>query len=179
MTLKREKIMPPELIDAVKGALDQGDLGTALESCTSRPCPLSNILAAGFNNISEGFDVIQDSVSAAADMESEKLMQRVNYLNLLGALGPMLGLLGTVTGMVDAFASLATLSGAAKQSVLALSISQALYTTVVGLLISIPAIVGYTLLRNTTTKNLLAMETVTFDMIKVLRGAEVVEDEQG
>ncbi len=177
ITIKMDKIMPAHLVSSVRDSLNNGDLSAALEACQAAPGPFSNILTAGFNNVSEGFEVIMDSVSAAADMENEKLMQRVNYLNVCGAIGPMLGLLGTVVGMVSAFASLASAAGAAKQAQLALSISTALYTTVVGLLISLPAILAYTLIKNNATKIILSMEGMTYDLIKVLRTAEVVEDE--
>ena len=99
LSIRSSKIMPATLVDAVKGALAEGDLGAAIEACEQTPGPLSNILMAGFNNISEGYDVILDAVSSAASIESEKLMQRVNYLNLCGQLAPMFGLMGTVTGM--------------------------------------------------------------------------------
>ncbi|HOK05285.1 MAG TPA: MotA/TolQ/ExbB proton channel family protein, partial [Victivallales bacterium] len=118
------------------------------------------------------------TVPITADMENEKLMQRVNYLNLCGAIAPMLGLMGTVTGMVSAFATLATATGAAKAQMLAMSISTALYTTAVGLIISIPAILAYTFIKNNAAKIILSMEGMTYDLIKVLRNAEVVEDEQ-
>lgn len=176
MTIRQNKIMPPALIDAVRAALEQGDLGAAIQACENSPGPLANILMAGFNNVSEGFDVIMDSVSTAADIEGEKLMQRVNYLNLQGALAPMLGLMGTVTGMVDAFAGLASATGAEKAQLLALAISQALYTTAVGLLVAVPAILGFTFIRNNATQLILRMESLTYDLIKVLRGAEIVEE---
>ena len=177
MTIKASKIMPPELVDSVRASLDEGDLGSAIEACEVTPGPLANILLAGFNNVSEGFDVIMESISTAAEIESEKLMQRVNYLNLCGAIAPMLGLMGTVTGMVDAFAKLGTTSGAAKATALALAISQALYTTAFGLLISVPAILAFTFVRNNASRLILDMESLTYDLIKVLRGAEVVDDE--
>lgn len=178
ITIRPRKIMPAELINAVRESLNQGDLGTALEACDATPGSLANILRAGFNNVSEGFDVIMDCVGGAADMEVEKLMQRINYLNLCSALAPMLGLLGTVTGMVDAFSGLATTTGAAKQAMIALAISQALYTTVFGLIISIPAVLGYTYLKNGATRIALNMESLTFDLLKVLRSAEVVDEEE-
>ncbi len=178
LTIKTSKIMPEELVDVVRQALDEGDLGSALDACEAQPGPLSNILLSGFNNVSEGFDIIMDSVSAAADMESEKLMQRVNFLNLCGSIAPMLGLMGTVTGMVDAFAALGSASGAEKATLLATSISQALYTTAVGLLISIPAILAFTFVKNNASKIILNMESLTFDLIKVLRGAEIEDDEE-
>lgn len=178
LTIRAHKIMPPELIEMVRESLSEGDLGAALEACEATPGPLANILMAGFNNVSEGFDVIMDSVSTAAEIESEKLMQRVNYLNLCGSIAPMLGLMGTVTGMVDAFSGLASSSGAAKAQMLALAISQALYTTAVGLLISVPAILAFTFVRNNASKIILTMESLTYDLIKALRGAEVVDEEE-
>jgi biopolymer transport protein ExbB len=178
MTIRSAKIMPPELVNSVRMSLDEGDLGGALEACEATPGPLANILSAGFNNVSEGFDVIMDSIATAAEIESEKLMQRVNYLNLCGSLAPMLGLMGTVTGMVDAFAQLGTKTGGAKAAALALSISQALYTTAFGLLISVPAILAFTFVRNNASRIILDMESLTLDLVKVLRGAEVVDDEE-
>jgi len=178
LTIKAEKIMPPELINRVRDSLNQGDLGTALEACDAIPGPLANILSAGFNNVQEGYDVVMDSVSTAAEIESEKLMQRVNFLNLCGSIAPMLGLMGTVTGMVDAFAGLASATGAEKATMLALSISQALYTTAFGLVISVPAILAFTFVRNHASRLILDMESLTYDLIKVLRGAEVLDDEE-
>ncbi len=178
ITIKSSKIMPPELVDSVRESLDEGDLGAALEACESIPGPLANILLAGFNNVSEGFDVIMDSIGTAAEIESEKLMQRVNFLNLCGSIAPMLGLMGTVTGMVGAFDTLGSTAGAAKAQKLALDISQALYTTAFGLLISVPAILAYTFVKNNASKIILNMESLTFDLIKVLRGAEIDDDEE-
>ena len=179
ITIKSSKIMPPELVDHVRTSLDNGDLGSALDACEASPGPLANILSAGFNNVSEGYDVVVDSVSTAAEIENEKLMQRVNFLNLCGAIAPMLGLMGTVTGMVGAFSTLGTSSGAAKQALLALDISQALYTTAFGLLIAVPAIIAFTFVRNHANRIILNMESLTYDLIKVLRGAEVVNEEEG
>jgi biopolymer transport protein ExbB len=178
ITIRAGKIMPPELVEAVRDSLAEGDLGAALEACEAAPGPMANILLAGFNNVSEGFDVIMDSISTAAEIETEKLMQRVNFLNLCGSIAPMLGLMGTVTGMVGAFADLAGKTGAAKQAALAMNISQALYTTAVGLLISVPAILAFTFVRNNASRIILNMESLTYDLIKVLRGAEVVDDEE-
>ncbi len=173
LSIRMNKIMPQELVTAVKSALDEGDLGAAIEACEATPGPLANVLLAGFNNISEGYDVILDAVSSAASIETEKLMQRVNYLNLCGQLAPMFGLMGTVTGMVAAFGGLASATGAAKASQLAMSISGALYTTAVGLFIAVPAILGFTFIKNNASKIILTMEALTYDLIKTLKGAEV------
>jgi len=163
------------MIEGVRESLDQGDLNAALETCEANPGPLSTILMVGFSNITEGYEVIQEAVASSAEMENEKLMQRVNYLNLCGQIAPMLGLMGTVTGMVAAFAGLADAQGPAKAKVLAQSISTALWTTCVGLLIAVPALLGYTLVRNFATRLLLETEATVLDLIKVLRNAEVEE----
>jgi len=173
LTVRRAKLMPVELINGVKESLANGDLAAATAACQVNPSPLSRILQAGFGNVQEGYDVTREAVTSCAEMENEKLIQRVSYLNVCGQLGPMLGLLGTVIGMVLAFASLATAAGASKAAMLAIAISTALWTTVVGLLIAIPALLAYTLLKNYATRLILEMESTVLDLIKVLRNAEV------
>lgn len=176
ITVKREKLLPVHVVDGVREAMTAGDLGVALETCEANPGPLSTILMAGFSNISEGYEVIQEAVASSAEMESEKLMQRVNYLNLCGQIAPMLGLMGTVTGMVAAFAGLASATGAAKAQMLAQSISTALWTTCVGLIISVPALISFTLIKNYATRLILESEATVLDLIKVLRNAEIEEE---
>ena len=136
---------------------------------------MSNILSAAFSHVEEGFEVIQESVSVAAEFESERLMQHVAWLSVTASLAPMLGLLGTVQGMIMAFAGLAT-GGAGQTALLALSISQALWTTAAGLCVAIPAITSYTIFRNVANRITLRMQAITMDMIKDLRNVEVVSE---
>lgn len=175
INVQEKKIMPTTLIDKVKTAMEQGDVMKALKHCEEEPGPLANVLSAGFSNVEEGFETIQDAVSVAADMESEKLIQRVNYLNVTGNIAPMLGLLGTVQGMIVAFAGLAS-AGAAGSSLLALAISQALWTTAYGLCVAIPCLAFFYYFRNRATRIILTMEALTMDQIKILRNVEVVEN---
>lgn len=175
ITVKKDKLMPDELVEGVRESLNEGDLDAAIESCESNPCPVSNILMVGFANITEGYEVIQEAVASAAEIENEKIIQRVNYLNLCGQIAPMLGLLGTVLGMVKAFGALGGATGAAKATLLAISISTALWTTAVGLLIAVPALLAFTLVKNYATRIVLEVEATVLDLIKVLRNAEVEE----
>lgn len=179
ITVKREKLRPDELVDGVRESLNEGDLDSAVEACEANPGPLSSILMVGFSNITEGFDVIQEAIASSAEIENEKLLQRVNYLNLCGQIAPMLGLLGTVTGMVRAFAGLGGTTGGAKAAILATAISTALWTTAVGLMIAVPALLAYTLIRNHATRLILEIEATVTDLIKVLRNAEVEEEHYG
>ena len=177
VTIRVTKIVPDQLVVDVRESMEQGDVMKALAHCDEMPGPLANILSAGFSNVQEGFEVIQDQVGIAADLESEKLMQRVAYLNVVANLSPMLGLLGTVQGMIAAFSSLATMeAGAAQQAMLAMNISQALWTTAAGLCIAIPAVGFYAFFKNRATKIILGMEGLTMDLIKSLRNVEVVEE---
>ena len=175
--IQQKKIMPPDLVDGVQEAMNNGDLPAAMELCKERPGIMANILMAGFANVEEGFDVIQDSINAAADLESERLLQKVTYLSVVSNLAPMLGLMGTVQGMIFAFATLATgEAGAAQQAMLAMNISQALYTTMSGLSVAVPAVAFYYYFRNKANNIILSMVIRTIDLVKVLRNVEVVED---
>ncbi len=177
INIREKKIVPDDLVSRVREAMQQGDVMKAVSHCEAEPGPLSNILTAGFSNVQEGFEAIQEAVGVSADLESEKLLQRVTYLNVVANLAPMLGLLGTVQGMIFAFATLGTQSaGAAQQSMLALNIAQALYTTAAGLLAAVPALAFFYYFRNRATKITLGMEALTMDLIKVLRNVEVVNE---
>jgi len=174
ITVRPDKILPQKLIDSVTQAMAEGDVLKALKCCDDEPGPLANVLSAGFSHVEEGFDVIEEAISTAADMETEKLMQKLTWLSVCANLAPMLGLLGTVQGMIMAFATLA--AGAPDVGMLALSIAQALYTTAGGLVIAIPCVTAYYIFRNKANRTVLRMEALTMEMIKDLRHVEVVED---
>ena len=169
VNIRASKIIPKTLVSLVREAIDDGSLKKAAQRCRDLPGPYSNILLAGIENMEDGFEAAQEAVGIAADMESEKLLQRVNYLNVVGNLSPMLGLLGTVQGMILAFATLGTTSGAAKNALLAVNISQALYTTAAGLVIAVPAIGFYFFFRNRAAKIILTMESLTMEVMKGLK----------
>jgi biopolymer transport protein ExbB len=174
ITVKPQRIMPQSLIDNVTEAMAEGDVLKALQNCENEPGPLANVLTAGFSHVEEGFDVIQEAVATAADLETEKLMQKLTWLSVVGNLAPMLGLLGTVQGMIMAFATLG--QGAPDVGTLAMNISQALYTTAGGLTIAVPSVAVYYTFRNAANKIVLRMEAMTMELIKDLRNVEVVEE---
>jgi len=177
LTIREKEISPAAVVESVRTAIEQGDLVKAMECCKHNPGPLSNILLAGFNNVEEGFEVIQDAVSVAADIESEKLLSRVTYLSVISNTTPMLGLIGTVQGMIRAFAALGSeAAGAAQQSMLAMNISHGLWATAVGLGTAVPATIFFFFFKNKATKIILAMEALTLDIIKSLRNVEVVHN---
>lgn len=177
ITVSEPRIIPVSLVSRVQESMEQGDVIKALNICNEEPGPMANILAAAFENVEGGFEAIQDSVAVQADLQSEKLMQRVNYLSVVGNLAPMLGLMGTVYGMILAFGTLAS-AGATAAAQLAQSINMALYTTLFGLVIAVPALAFFYFFRNRAATVILRMEEITLDQIKVLRHIEVVDEEE-
>jgi len=175
ITVKEKRVMPQELINAVTEAMAEGDVLKALQCCENNPGPMANILTAGFSHVEEGYDVIQEAIATAADLETEKIMQKLTWISVVGNLAPMLGLLGTVQGMIGCFGNLAKL-GVGNVAVLAMNISQALYTTAAGLVIAVPSIAVYYSFRNSANRLILRMEAMTMELIKDLRNVEVVAE---
>ncbi len=169
------KLMPFSLVNNVQGAVAEGDVMKAIKACEAVPSPMANILAAAFQHVEDGYDVIQESVNAAADLEIERIMQRLTWISVCSNLAPSLGLLGTVQGMIMCFATLA--SGVPDIGALAGNISQALWTTAGGLVVSIPALTLFYAIRNNANRLILRMTALTMELIKPLRNVEV-EPEQ-
>ncbi|HCE42196.1 MAG TPA: hypothetical protein DET40_01440 [Lentisphaeria bacterium] len=179
INIQNKKITPPEFVQEVNNSIAQGDLAQAIEVCDKVSSPFSRVLKAGFVNVQEGFEVVQDSVGIAADIESETLLSRISYLSVISNVTPMLGLIGTVQGMIYAFFNLGTQeAGAAQQSMLAVNISHGLWATAVGLTVSVIASIFFYYFKNKTMGIILGMEALTLDTTKSLRNAVVVEDEQ-
>ena len=174
--IKPNKIMPQTLISKVQSAMAEGDVAKALNACKDEPSPMANILAAAFQHVEEGFDIIQEAVNAAADLETERIMQRLTWISVCSNLAPSLGLLGTVQGMIMCFATLA--SGVPDIGALAGNISQALWTTAGGLVVSIPALTIFYSIRNNANRLILRMTALTMELIKDLRNVEVEGDAQ-
>ncbi len=177
VNIKDVKIMPPDLIANVRSSMEQGDLLKAIQHCDSSPGALANILKAGFAQVEEGYEVVQDAVGVAADLESEKLLSRVTYLSVISNTTPMLGLIGTVQGMIMAFYTMGTMeAGAAQQSMLAVNISHGLWATAIGLGTAVPATIFFYYFKNRAMNTILRMEALTLDLIKALRNVEVVAE---
>lgn len=172
--IRASKIMPQPLIDNVEASMKEGDVVKALQFCENDPTPMANILSAGFSHVEEGFEVIQETIGTAADLEIERLSQRLTWLSVVGNIAPMLGLLGTVQGMILAFSNLA--GGSPDVGLLSMNISQALWTTAGGLVVAIPSVITFYAFRNKSNRIVLRMEAITMELIKDLRNIEVVAD---
>jgi len=170
--IRPQKIMPDSLISRVREAMAEGDVVKAIKACDSEPGALANILSAGFSHVEEGYDIIQEGVANAADLETERLMQRLTWISVCANIAPMVGLLGTVQGMIFAFQDMST--GQVDIGQLSATIGFALWTTAGGLVIAVPAVACYFGMRNNANRIILRMEAMTMELIKDLRNVEVV-----
>ena len=103
VSIQRDKIVPPEIIDEIEALFEEEEYQEALELCESEPNYLTNMLAAALPKLNAGFDVMEEHLDEAHSMEAVKLHTKISYLSLIANLAPLVGLFGTVYGMVGAF----------------------------------------------------------------------------
>lgn len=148
MTLRRKELMPDGLSDQVRQLLLKGRLQEADRMCRDQPSFLSFVLLSGMAEIEGGWSAVEKALEDATAEQSARLFRRVEYLSVIGNIAPMVGLLGTVTGMIFAFQRVASTQGAAGAGELAEGIYQALVTTVGGLIVAIPSLGAFAIFRN-------------------------------
>lgn len=147
LTIRRGTLMPPGLAQDLHAAITAGEYTKAEQSCKLRPSYLAYVVLAGLQEVRVGYDAVEKSMEDASAEQAARLFRKVEYLALIGNIAPMLGLLGTVYGLVLAFKKVAETPGAGPAE-LADGIYLALITTVMGLVVSIPALSAYSIFRN-------------------------------
>ncbi len=148
ITNQRKAIVPPDIVDEARRLLASGDYRGALEATGRDKSDFSRILHAALNEASHGFAAVIRSLEQTADELATVRLRRIEYLNVLGQVSPMIGLFGTVYGMILAFQAIVVAGGNADPVLLAGGISTALTTTFWGLVVAIPALAGYGIIRN-------------------------------
>lgn len=143
----RKRIAPERHVTALKDLFRSGDYVGAFNYCKAHPSPLTNVLRTGISMAGEGKDIAEVAMQEELGKENSEIQTRISYLSVIGVCAPMIGLLGTVTGMIKAFEKLGT-SGIGDPSGLAGAIGEVLIATASGLFVAIPAFVGYYFLRN-------------------------------
>lgn len=148
MTLRRSEILPEGVSDTVRQALLTGRPAEADAACRRAPSVLSVVVLSGLSELEFGWHEVEKAVEDSLAQQAARLMRRIEYLSVIGNIAPMVGLLGTVTGMIFAFQQVASTRGAAGAGDLAEGIYQALVTTVGGLIVAIPSLAIYAVCRN-------------------------------
>lgn len=148
LAVQKNNFVPEDLVQGVEANLAEGNTVGAAELVAADESFLGSILNAGLSKLTKGKDETLEAMQVAGDGETMKVEQLLGYIALIGNIAPMVGLLGTVQGMVESFGTIANSPQTPKPSALASGIERALYTTLVGLYLAIPAIVIYNILRN-------------------------------
>ncbi len=149
--ISRKKLVPKEFATALQQVMSQRDVARAYDACQGHESSLAKVISGALLKVNFERDLankasMMDAAAEALDEEEHRQMVWVNYLNIFATLAPMIGLLGTVWGMIEAFDKLATTSGDPKQ--LAGGIKVAMVTTAGGLIVGIPARFFYFFFRD-------------------------------
>ncbi len=148
LTIRKGLLLPEDLLLKVHEVLRHGRFQEASERCRHDRSLVGCILSAGLRERGESRERIRQAMEDAGGDEVLRLQRRISYLSLIGTISPMLGLYGTVIGMIRSFNTIAQKAGVPKPSELAEGISQALVTTWLGLFVAIPAMFFYGILLN-------------------------------
>jgi biopolymer transport protein ExbB len=148
LTIRRSDIMPEGLSDHVRELLAAGQLAEADLACRAKPSFLSFVLIQGLAEVEGGWSAVEKALEDATAEQSARLFRKLEYLSVLANIAPMVGLLGTVVGMIMAFKQVAETQGSAGAGDLAEGIYTALVTTVAGLLIAIPSLGAFAIFRS-------------------------------
>jgi biopolymer transport protein ExbB len=148
LAVRRDSLCPQHLVEGFEAHLDQKQYQEAYELAKADESFLGSVLSSGLAKLSTSYQHAINAMQEVGSEESMKLEHRLSYLALIGTISPMIGLFGTVHGMISAFYVIANGGGTPDPNKLAEGISTALLTTLIGLAIAIPAIAAYNLLRN-------------------------------
>lgn len=168
---RRGALAPRTLVSDVFSRLQAGDMGETRRLCERRPCAFAGLVLAALDarrGAPAGTKVdVASAIETAGSHVSERLQASVDWLADLAAIAPLIGLLGTVLGMFQAFGGIANdLAANARPVVLAQGVSQAIITTVFGLIISIPCLAFHAFLRRRTAKRIAGLETLAVALEK-------------
>ena len=167
--LGRAKGDPDTLARNVAEYVQAGDVHGAIAYCRERNSPPSRILQRGLERLGRPISEIKETVQEAGRREAFELEKRMDLLASIAAIAPMLGFLGTVTGMIGAFRQIQRYEGLVNPSLLAGGIWEALVTTAAGLAVGLLALFAYNLLVGRITRLVHGMERVTSDFIDLLQ----------
>lgn len=169
-TLKRARVISPGVVDEVERLLLAGKIPEATAYCKQHPVPMTRILLAGILNYEKSESDLKEILEEAGRQEVPLVRRHLTALGTIASVAPLLGLLGTVLGMIDVFATLSQ-QAAVNATMLAGGISEALITTAVGMVIAMPTLAFYNYFVSRAQILILEMEKVSLHMVAVLKRA--------
>jgi len=172
--LRSSRVAPPALLGQVWQWVRDKQLDTARLKSIRGDSPLGEIMAAGLSNSKHGREIMKESIQEAAGKVIHELERYLNTLGTIAAITPLLGLLGTVIGMIDVFSAI-MIQGTGNTGVLAGGISKALITTAAGLTVAIPALFFHRFFVRRVDELVVAMEQEATKLVEVMQGNREVE----
>jgi biopolymer transport protein ExbB len=176
MLLQEKNMLREDLKPQLEELMSKRDISGVRELCADNDCLLTAVLDAGMERISEEHEYdsqhVMEAIEEAGNEQMVTFMKPINFLSIIGGTAPMLGLLGTVSGMIKAFSIIAQ-GGMGDPGKLAGSIGEALITTATGLVIAIPAMIAYFLFKNNFIKSMSTMGRMVGHYLNIYRYAKV------
>ncbi len=158
------------LVNRLKATVAKGHYEEALAICESNPSPITNLSRVGIENRRHSEEVIKSMITDAANMEIPRMERSLSFLGTIAHITPLLGLLGTVTGNIQAFGVLGDFGAVGgNPAVLASGIAEALVTTAAGIIVSIPAIIFYNYLVSKVNHMIIALENRVNELVIMLK----------
>jgi len=171
-TLQRRRVLPQHLVAQVYQWVKNNQMDNARITALRTGSPLGRILAAGLVNMHHSREVMKESIEETGRHVVHELERYLNTLGTIAAISPLLGLLGTITGLIEVFGVMTT-HGVGNPAMLAGGISEALITTAAGLIVAIPALMFYRYFRGRVDELVVSMEQEAIKMVEVLHGQRV------
>ncbi len=169
--LRRISVDEDKLFQRVKASLIEGHYNEALAICDNNLSPFSSLLKTGIENRKQPETVQRDILKDAAALEAPKLERGLSTLGTISTIAPLLGLLGTVTGTMKAFGVLGKFGAVSDPSALANGVSEALITTVGGIIVAVPVIIFYNFLVSRVNQILSMLENRVNMLVLLINAA--------
>jgi biopolymer transport protein ExbB len=174
-TLQRKRVLPEELIKKVSQLAEAGQVNAKVIEALEKNSPLGRVMAAALANRDRGRDIMMERVQDTGRHVVHELERFLNSLGTIASISPLLGLLGTVTGIIRAFNAV-MLGGMGDPRLLAGGISEALITTAGGLAVAIPSFIAYRYLRGKVERIVIDMEKIAVTFADSLGAESRVEE---
>ena len=168
ITVSPRREAPQKIAKRARAQVLAGEFEGARQMCLEGDELLARVLAAGLKFVGHDRYIIQEAMESEGERGATALWQRITYLNNIASIAPLLGLLGTVWGMMRAFSAIALDTAQVKGISMAYSVSQAMITTAAGLVVAIPAMAIYFLLRGRVIRIIAEVEAQSSEFIELL-----------
>lgn len=177
-TLRPSRVAPAHLVGQVWRWMKDKQLNKDKLKELRNDSPLGEILAAGLANSRHGREIMKESIEEAASRVIHELERYISTLGTIAAMAPLLGLLGTVIGMIEIFSSFMGSNLASNPALMAGGISKALVTTASGLIVAIPALFFHRLLQRRIDDLVVGMEQEAIKLVEVVQGERDAEEDE-